>query len=299
MTPCPPTTRPHASRARGFTITELIVVVSILFLLIGLIFPFMGALTGSTQLDSGLNIAGMSADVARQWVEPNRWVNDNISSATSPQYEQYNGTAALFCPTGEIRIVKNIRSGRDGTTILEDVGGGGPLAPNAYADLSNLDYITLPDNIGVVGIYKSGATVQFITPPFAIAFNENGNLNFGDTRGLIYYDSNSDASFDRSDNRGGSYDFNDWDRDNAPVISKDNPRKRLPFDAIECVAGIVVYNIKDYNTAEVSFGGVGDKLGSGGKATITSTAGQWLQENGRALFFSPQTGIALHDERDD
>lgn len=295
--------RPNAQttrrRSHGFTITELIVVVSITIVIIGILFPVISALTTSNRVEAGLNTVGMASDVARQWVDPLKWENDG--GLVAPLHEQYNGTAALFCPTGEVRIVYNIPSGRNGSgNYLEDfLSIPSPLASNAYLDNPNIDYIRLPDGLGVVGILRTGSNagdVRFIAPPFAIAYSENGGLNFGNGSGLIYYDSDGNGEFGTSNaqKRPNNYDPRDWNGDrDEPTDFTSQQKLTLPFDAIECVGGVVVFDFDDF-----AAGFPNSTLFSGGYVDLTNNAngGAWLQENGRALFFSPQSGIALRDE---
>lgn len=293
-----PRTHPHPpNAAHGFSIVELIVSISIIAILIGITFPVISVMTSSSRAEAGLNVAGMSADVARQWVQAEAWAND--ASTQAPINERYSGTAALFCPTDEIRIVANDRNARDGTAFLEDQ----PQEQNGYEDLSQVAYIKIPNGVGVAGVYKDPrpgpnfGQVRFIAPPFAIAFNELGQLNYGDNRGLIYYDSNGDNRYNRAQARTAGYNPSEWndtrDEDGNDPNGNNNFTSglslTLPFEAIECVSGVVVYDTKDFAAAGFGFEG-------GGSVALTSAEGRWLQDNGETLFFSPHTGAALRDE---
>lgn len=285
----------HAARSRGFSLTELLTAISIAILLLGLTFPAVQVITSSGKLEAGKDTVGMAADVARQWVSvpPIKWAEDTTDAVSG---EEYSGTAALYCPTGKIRIIFNSRnaSASSGTpTYLEE------RSPevNGYIDHYGVDFIDMPDNIGMAGIERTGSgatSVRFIAPPFAVAFNEFGQLHLGDAAGgRIYYDSNRNGTYNLSDTRGSSYNPSDWDggsgATNANVVSNTNAVRALPFEAIECVPGIVVFNQDDFEEAGHTFDG-------GGAVTLGSTAGQWLQENGITMFFSPHTGQALIDE---
>ena len=279
--PVPPTRRSNP----GFSIIELMVTVGIIALIIGISFPFISAMTSGSRVEAGLNVGGMSADVARQWVQAESWANDG--STTAPTRESYSGTAALFCPTNEIRIVKNHRLAQSASNVyLEDNGFDG------YIDLSQVDYIRIPEGAGIAGIYKdptNGGAVTFIAPPFAIAFNELGQLNYGNN-GVIYYNADGNNFYDLNDDRDAGYDPSAWsnNRDTAGDYRSDSSLT-LPFEVIECVPGIVVYSQDDFDEALLSFDG-------GGSVTLTSTTGEWLIENGQTIFFSPHTGVALRDE---
>jgi|GEM_PF-2205056 len=287
------------SASRGFTLTEALVVLSIVAMLIGLTFPTLKILQKSGREEAGQNTVSMSVDVARQWVSANAWVNDN--SLFPPSNESYTGTAALFCPTGEVRIVYNIRNARDNSNnFLEDLTN--PVAKNGYADVFGIDYIVIPNGVGLVGIHRTGANtndVELIAPPFAIAFDGNGSMYFGDTTRRIYYNGDGSGNFDTGTGRTGAYNPDQWTGEKGALNqgylanAGTNPTKKLPFDAMECVPGVIIYDKNDYASAE---GGFGSKLSSGGAVSLTSDAGQWLRENGTTLFFSPSTGIALREE---
>jgi prepilin-type N-terminal cleavage/methylation domain-containing protein len=281
-------------QTRGFSITELLVVIGIMALLVAIVFPVISVMTSSSRIEAGLNIVGMSSDVARQWVQAEAWAND--ASAIQPIREEYSGTAALFCPTGEIRIVINDRMAQDGSVYLEDQRP----AQNGYKDLDQVEYILMPNGVGVAGIQRTGAAddaIRYIAPPFAIAYNEDGQLNYGDANGYIYYDADADTPprYERSSTRASvsNYDPFDWrgfdDAQNADPMTP-SLRKELPFEAIECVPGVVIYNKDDFKEAGFDFSG-------GGEITPADTdAWEWLQENGETVFFSPHTGVMLRDE---
>ncbi|MEM9346304.1 MAG: prepilin-type N-terminal cleavage/methylation domain-containing protein [Planctomycetota bacterium] len=285
------TTPTHRRSAQGFSIIELLVSISIIVLLIGISYPFLNALNRGSRVEAGLNIVGMSADVARQWVQFRSWANDGSTDINSAVDEQYSGTAAIYCPTGEIRMVFNFRNAQNGGAFLEDNTAIYNL--NGYQDMPGVDYIRIPDGVGIVGIKRTGTAgnaVDFIAPPFAIAFNELGQLSFGDGNGEIHYDGDGDDDYEIAADRNsvGGYDPANWTSDNAP-LSPDGLTLELPFEAIECVPGVVVFNLDDYTKAGFDFAG-------GGDVTLNSNEGQWLRDNGRTVFFSPLTGAALRDE---
>ncbi|MGB0768407.1 MAG: hypothetical protein ACPGYV_11945, partial [Phycisphaeraceae bacterium] len=209
-----------------------------------------------------------------------------------PTNESYSGTAALFCPTGEIRIVFNHRNARNGSNaFLED------FIPevNGYLDIPGVDYILVPDRVGIAGIERTGngaGDVRFIAPPFAIAFNASGQMAYGDTNGRIYYDADGNGRYITADTRPAGYNPSAWSGragSNNELPDATTLVRELPFEAIPCVPGVVVYNSQDF-ADDFDFAG-------GGEVGLTSAAGEWLKENGRTLFFSPHTGIALRDEQ--
>ncbi|MFN3165856.1 MAG: prepilin-type N-terminal cleavage/methylation domain-containing protein [Phycisphaeraceae bacterium] len=277
------------ARTRGFTLTELLVAISVIILIIAITFPVISSIQSGSRIEAGLNTVGMTADVARQWVAPSAWEEDSADKVVG---ERYSGCAAMFCPTGEVRIVTNFRNAENQRGVFME-----EMSPevNGYWDLRGVDYISIPAGVGVAGIYRRGNTVSFLAPPFAIAFNEKGQMSFGDITGHIYYDSDGDTRYDMSRTRPGGYDPVQWDGESGSNNEDVDPdtlvREPAPFEAIECVPGVIIYDSNDFANAGFDFAG-------GGAVTLNSPEGQWLQANGRTLFFSPSTGVALRDEQE-
>ena len=274
-------------RSAGFSLMELLVAISIIVIIVGISFPFISAMRSGSRAEAGLNTIGVASDVARQWVGPSRWATD-FSTAGGGGAE-YSGTAAIFCPTLEVRITVNDRAAN---------GPAGPLellipALNGYADKRNLDYISIPRGTGLAGIWRDPANpgnFRLVAPPFALAFSEDGHLSFGDASGRIYYDSDYNGQYDTNNTRPAGYEPGDWDRDEAPFNTTEGLRE-LPFEAIECVAGIIAYDLSDAQAEGYDF--------SGGGVYVEGTddpAIDWLRENGQTVFFSPHTGVMLRDE---
>lgn len=286
-------------KQHGFTITELIVTIGIIGLLIALAFPVLSVLSSSSRVEAGQNIIGMASDVARQWVQAEAWANDASTDNNSASNEQYSGTAAIYCPTGEIRIVVNDRNASLNSSppfeFLEDRFP--PL--DGYKDL-NIDYIQIPTGVGVAGIRRTGQgenAIRFIAPPFAIAYNELGQLSYGDANGHIYYDADANNEYDITPfgRRPADYNPDEWSGNgNAINATPMSPslKKELPFEAIECVPGVVIFDQNEYDKAGFDFDG-----NAGGIDPVNNPAEwAWLNENGKTIFFSPQTGVALTDE---
>ena len=280
----------RARTRRGFSLIELLMTISIIGFLIGVSFPILGALKNSGRIETGVNTVSMASDVARQWVEQSKWAPDVAGGVPNARY---SGTAAIFCPTGEIRITANTANAVNiNNGFLEEISPVGH-GHNGYSDIPSRDYVLTPPGSGMIGIARRANGTSLIAPPFAIVFDQNGHMTqggMGQSRGLIYYDANYDGKYDIRANAGrsGSYIPEDWSREAAPLDST-NTRRILPFEGIDTVVGVIVYNKK-------AFKGAGFSLAGGGKISPDSNAGDWLRENGSILFFSPHTGVALRDE---
>ncbi len=297
-------TAPQPYRRRpGFTMVELLTSVAIIAIMMIIIFPVVGALKGGSRIEAGLNTVSLASDVARAWSTASLPQADLGSDPVAPvPFADYSGTAAIFCPTGEVRIVINDQRAEDnGGNFLESY----TQRLNGYADYRvanrgrrDLDYISIPQGVGLAGIYRNGAGAQLIAPPFAIAYNRDGQMIPGaDTGGgtrVIYYDANFNGEYTGSD-RGsvaGGYDPADWD--GGPGANNEDPDatalvRHLPFEAIETVVGVIIYDLQEAKAAGFDFSG-------GGVYGVGSTGYDWLRANGTPLFFSPNTGVAMRDE---
>lgn len=286
-----PTSGPKSGKSRrraaGFSLVELLVTISIILIVVGISFPFINSLQNGSRIEAGLNTIGVASDVARQWVGPSRWATD--FSTPGGGGAEYSGTAAIFCPTREIRITINDRAANSDAGLIMEL----EIPPkNGYEDKRNLEYISIPSGTGLAGIWRdptNPGSYRLIAPPFALAYDEDGHLHFGDDRGLIYYDGDFSGFYNTAQTRPGGYDPTTWSREDRNRFNDTEGTFELPFEAIECVAGIIAYDLDDALGEGYDFTG-------GGSYVEGSPADLWFRENGRTVFFSPHTGVMLRDE---
>jgi len=309
--------------AVGFTMIELMVVVSIIGILMGMLFPVVWSLDRSVRMNGAVSTIGAAVAAARVAVgQGGHFAVDG--------YREYRGMAVLFTPGGELRLVESVDARRLA------MGGGAPpdlidennnpLDPEAGAfdDIRNRDYLMLPNGVGVVGIARGAAGtgiagLKLLTPPIAIRFDGEGKLVSGaaisgvDER-LVYYDGNYDGEYDTNVDRTNPYTTSPynpavWDStdDNFDDTTK-NPvsvpgrhtgedRENLPFEEIETVVGVLVFS-----KAEVVGEGLNliSKVGTG--APVNNMVAGWLLEdndsdgeldNSQVMFFSRYTGVVV------
>jgi len=197
----------HTTRL-GFSLIEMLVVVSIIAIVMALSFPMIGAMRRDSSVSAGINtIAVAGASIRRYATEdisfPGDLLPDNpaIPATLGSQGGLYSGAAAIFTPAGEIRLTKNDAGAtsldysppvlqlleRHGPRFGDPQGANTPSRElNGFEDIP-IDYILLPSDTGVVGINRvSGGNIPFadpttrppllLPPPFAIWFDQNGYM---------------------------------------------------------------------------------------------------------------------------
>ena len=285
---------------RGFTLIELMVVVSIIALLLGFSVPLVFKLDELSRDRSGVNTFGVAVTAARAFSA--RTIADLEASPNA----EYSGAAVLVTPMNQLRIIADVQN-----QGLED---GGYSGFGYDAQTSQMEAISMPRGIGVVGIVRISNNVaqglKLIPPPFVIRFNRHGQLvaedrtTSGDPdiqRNVVYIDHDLDGTFSTTPARAAGYDPGPYDPDvTANISGQWNQTARdwqLPFAAMESVVGVIVYSKADFedaggrlstNVAPVQ--GYPDNVKP---ANATEAINKWMLANGSVLFFSRNTGNVL------
>lgn len=180
---------------RGYTLIELLVVISIMIVSLSIIIPSINQfieLTTDNTAKNGFNTA-LTAIRA--------YATRDVGSRNSAASSTYSGVAIIVTPACELRLTENDQFAQDvssgtGHEYLENNSTYGNL--NAYIDLDDREYITIPKDTGIVGILSPTGNTKYISPPFAIRFDEKGQLAVTDTSTqqndtYVYYDGNYDG----------------------------------------------------------------------------------------------------------
>lgn len=214
----------------GFTLIEMLIVVSITAIVLAFSFPMIGAMKRDSSASSGVNTISVAIPSIRRYATGDvTFPNDLDTTTAGDQAGAYSGAAAIFTPAGEIRLTRNYAGAvssdfisgsrlleRHGPRVLdEQTGVGLPSRElNGFADLE-VDYLQLPSDTGVAGINRvSGGPIGatnagpplLLPPPFAVWFSQNGYLvatgwdltaspqRTNDYQ-FVYYDGNYDNDF--------------------------------------------------------------------------------------------------------
>lgn len=266
----------QAHSAVGFTMVEMLGVLFVAGVILAITFPTIRALQSGSRAEAGINTASVAVDVTRAWA------TNGLPPVDVTSQENYSGTAAIFTPAREIRIVT------EDLDALNTVGNrlAAVTTVDGYQDRPGLDYVAVPSGVGYVGVRRTAAGgLELLPPPFAIAFTENGQLKLDAE--VIAYDGNQDEAYAVADTRPSPYIPRDWERDSANGTPDSTTGKRnLPFEAIETVSAVIAFDLNDFYSA----------FGRGDWPPGDTARNNWIRQNGRVLMFSPMTGIAFRDE---
>lgn len=260
------------NRRQAYTLIELMVVITIIVISMAIIIPsinrFMEMVTDNTA-KNGINTA---LTAIRAYATRSIGDDLNLNGST------YAGVAIIVTPACELRLAESDQFAQDvavGHAYLDPT-----MTRKGYRDISDREYITLPKDTGIVGIYTPTVPTKYIAPPFAIRFDKTGQLavtNSSDSKSYVYYDGNCDGyitintvdgyardkPFDGLD----QYKVQQWDPSEQAYFDllgstppentvADKPGKyapsndadenygkyKLPFEKLEAVIGIVIYS---------------------------------------------------------
>ncbi len=259
------------SAISAFTTVELLLVIGIVVIMAATIVPVVNFMLSKNNIKVGINTIQVAVAANRPYAVRKKIALGDIDPAYPGA--EYSGTAIIFTPAGELRLVENNQMAKlKGGTNIEPFG-------NAYSDIPGREYITMPSSVGVLGISRNSSGPLLLSLPFAIRFNENGHLvSTAKSWGYVLYSGKDkqedDAQADdpliyESTNltcggglicrdktfKGGEYDPGLW-HPNAENYDGESPSKKedevginpssnkhkLSFEAFESVIGVLVYD---------------------------------------------------------
>ena len=302
---------PRSSPRSAFSLVELLVVISIIVALAAISFPVVGALRSGSQFSSAENAIVASVNVVRAYTQRNRSAAFQDIDDPGDNGDD-SGVAVVFTPGGELRLVENDPDAEDGTSQLIEPAApnaAGQSEKNAYNDIADRDYVKLPSRIGVAGVKRRNSStwpdgIEFLPAPFAVRFDKNGTLinrldSTGGTSifaidGHVYYDGDADGTYETSSSLPSDYNPAAWDyrspdsdaelESGSASTTGRSPRWTLPADKLKSVVVVVLYDVGEFTAA-------GGWDGWQNDAAAQQRISEWLQENGRFIFFSRTTGL--------
>jgi prepilin-type N-terminal cleavage/methylation domain-containing protein len=234
----------------AFTLTELLVVMGIVVILLAVGVPAVKALMNSGTADTAVNAISAVAANARA----------HATRGKTLLGTEYKGSAMIAWPVlnddGDVTGVE--------LRVADHVQPSGSSEKNLYQNLAGLESVRLPDDSGVVGIFRggSGSGVTYLhSPPFAVRFDASGHLIARRTETAY------------------SKDLIDYDEDGDDTPDETN---------LWTTVGLLVYSNKGLTGAGNDLPDPGTNL-SGGTAS-------WILNNGEPVFFNRYSGAIMEEE---
>jgi type II secretory pathway pseudopilin PulG len=280
------TRHPTSSRPAAYTLTELLVVITIIVLLFTLVVPSLRSLLNAGRVEQGLNVIATAVSAVRTYAGLN----------TSFPSGEYQGVAILITASGEIRYVQH---GWNAANTLGKFLVDEKVPKAGYVDIPDRDYVKLPPGTGVVGLARNATGIsglKLLAPPFAIRFNPQGQLiarindDASNPYSLVYYDGNYSGLYSTSLGRSNTYDPHPYDPSDVSFVATNydvvQQKYRIAFEAIETVPGIIVFDMAQLRSA-----GLNLVATSAGK--VNDAARDWILANGSAVYFNRYNGSRI------
>lgn len=315
---------PRTTRS-GFTLMELMAVVAILIVLFAVIGPSLNGLLTSGRVESGVTVVSTGVSAARaysdrdkQFLTEFRDSNGNKVGSSRDNGDGYSGSAIVFTPAGQLRLVENHEHARNSDNEYLEMGAADrnnwvePIR-NGYLEITGREPMTLPEGAAVVGIHRTADDDEatLLPPPFAMRFNQHGNLIAGEIRETtdapdrrVYYDSDQNGEYavrgTNLDDRPDTYQPERWMPNSPdyagnfePDTDPDSPdrhaetgRRKMAFEALETVIGVIVYDHSAFKDAGYT---LADRLDDDADA-----AREWILENGTPVLINRLTGTVAN-----
>ncbi len=319
----------------GFTLMELLIVISIIAIVSALALPTMNYMGRSNKVRSAVDSIQMAAAVSRAYVglkdlgEGTGGVGDDFPGAG------YQGTAIIFTPSNKIRFTYHdvTATNRGSQTPLQQT----TPPKNGFADIEDRDPVKLSSEVGLLGIGNGRVVLEdapspvLLPPPFAVRFDVKGQLVPGVETGregqpfIVYYDGNYDGLYHVDKTRGdtprqgtgptipcdpgriyspanwtpGTPEYELCHRDGPfdpgpagrrPGFNTTKRRYRLPFESLEAVVGVLVYDKAAFEATDLTLPGY---IRLPADESQRSDVANWLTEHGRAVFFNRYSGTII------
>ena len=264
----------------AFTLVEMLVVIGLMAILVGASLPALNAMRTNIGSSAAVNSVSAATNAARIYTHRLGETDKSAAGDPFPDGADYSGTAAIFTPSGNIRLAVNDQAASGPSSKLEP-------ERNGYRDIQHLDYVSMPAAAGVVGVKRTGSNpedIEVVAPPFAICFRSNGHLVM--SGGDVFYDGDYDGTYEVSNVRPADYSP---DPHNARVVdfSRDPSTGKypLPFERLPTVTALIAYDAGAFRDSDI-----------GWADSAADSRAEWMLERGTPINFSPQSGLAITNQ---